>query len=53
MTIFMAHLFVDTWGWPTLRDKHEGRYEDIAQIFESGLFPNLVNGQTYVLQSKA
>ena len=35
MTNFMAHLFVDTWGWVALRDKGERRHADIVPIFES------------------
>ena len=35
MTSFMAHLFVDTWGWLTLRDKGERRHADIAPVFQS------------------
>ena len=31
----MDRLFVDTWGWLTLRDKGERRHQDIAPVFES------------------
>lgn len=31
----MDRLFVDTWGWLTLRDKGERRHQDIASVFES------------------
>jgi predicted nucleic acid-binding protein len=31
----MDRLFVDTWGWLTLRDKGERRHQTIAPIFES------------------
>lgn len=32
---FMDRLFVDTWGWLTLRDKSEQRHMDIVPVFES------------------
>ena len=32
---FMDRLFVDTWGWLTLRDKSERRHADIVPVFES------------------
>lgn len=32
---FMDRLFVDTWGWLTLRDKSEQRHADIVPVFES------------------
>lgn len=35
MTSFMAQLFVDTWGWLTLRDKGERRHAEIVPAFES------------------
>ena len=31
----MDRLFVDTWGWLTLRDKGEHRHKEIAPVFES------------------
>ena len=31
----MAYLFVDTWGWLTLRDKSERRHAEMWQAFES------------------
>jgi predicted nucleic acid-binding protein len=31
----MDRLFIDTWGWLTLRDKGERRHKDIALVFES------------------
>ena len=31
----MDRLFVDTWGWLTLRDRGERRHQDIAAVFES------------------
>src|SRR5688572_18839454 len=31
----MDRLFVDTWGWMTLRDKGERRHQDVAPVFES------------------
>ena len=31
---FMDRLFVDTWGWLTLRDKSERRHADIVPVFE-------------------
>ena len=31
----MAQLFVDTWGWLTLRDKREHRHGDMARVFEA------------------
>ena len=31
----MDRLFVDTWGWLTLRDKGERRHQDIAPVFDS------------------
>jgi uncharacterized protein len=31
----MDRLFVDTWGWLTLRDKGERRHQDIATAFET------------------
>ena len=31
----MAQLFVDTWGWVTLRDQGERRHADIVPLFES------------------
>ena len=31
----MAHLFVDTWGWLTLRDKGERRHAEVVPVFES------------------
>jgi predicted nucleic acid-binding protein len=35
MMSFMAHLFVDTWGWLTLRNKKERRHADMVPVFES------------------
>ena len=40
MTNCMAHLFVDTWGWVTLRDKSERRHADIASVFETFQSPD-------------
>jgi predicted nucleic acid-binding protein len=31
----MAQLFVDTWGWLTLRDKAERRHAVVVPVFES------------------
>ena len=31
----MAHLFVDTWGWLTVRDKSERRHAEMWLAFES------------------
>ena len=31
----MDRLFVDPWGWLTLRDKGERRHQDIASVFEA------------------
>ena len=31
----MDRLFIDTWGWLTLRDKGERRHPDIATAFEA------------------
>lgn len=35
MTNFMVHLFVDIWGWLTLRDKGERRHAEVVPVFES------------------
>jgi hypothetical protein len=32
----MAQLFVDTWGWLTLRDKGERRHAVVAPVFREG-----------------
>ena len=31
----MVHLFVDIWGWLTLRDKGERRHAEVVPVFES------------------
>ncbi len=35
MMISMDRLFVETWGWLTLRDKSERRHAEVAKSFES------------------
>ena len=30
-----ARLFIDTWGWVTLRDRREARHEEVVRFYQN------------------